>query len=137
MCVSGLSLESETRLSPVETDTDSHKPLMSDEEDEVEVETYTRRGQSAERPVEPPAESQQAIGFFQAFCLPGVLPVSLKKSGLLRSNCITLLLSCADFVSVCTAVFPGLRMSEAGQLLLLLLASFLLEQQLQVEGSRS
>lgn len=73
----GLSLEAETGLSPVETDTDSHKPLMSDEEDEVEVETYTRRGQSAEQPVEPPAESPQAIGFFQAFCLPGVLPYSL------------------------------------------------------------
>lgn len=73
----GLSLESETGLSPIETDTDSHKPLMSDEEDEVEVEVYGRRGQSVEQPVEPPAESPQAIGFLKAFCLPGVLPYSL------------------------------------------------------------
>uniref|UniRef100_A0A3P8NK66 Sugar phosphate exchanger 3 n=1 Tax=Astatotilapia calliptera TaxID=8154 RepID=A0A3P8NK66_ASTCA len=69
--------ESETGLSPIETDTDSHKPLMSDEEDEVEVEKYSRRGQSVEQPVEPPAESPQAIGFLKAFCLPGVLPYSL------------------------------------------------------------
>uniref|UniRef100_A0A3Q3CIV6 Sugar phosphate exchanger 3 n=1 Tax=Haplochromis burtoni TaxID=8153 RepID=A0A3Q3CIV6_HAPBU len=62
---------------PIETDTDSHKPLMSDEEDEVEVEKYSRRGQSVEQPVEPPAESPQAIGFLKAFCLPGVLPYSL------------------------------------------------------------
>ncbi|XP_039891022.1 sugar phosphate exchanger 3 [Simochromis diagramma] len=73
----GLSLESETGLGPIETDTDSHKPLMSDEEDEVEVEKYSRRGQSVEQPVEPPAESPQAIGFLKAFCLPGVLPYSL------------------------------------------------------------
>ncbi|XP_006780649.1 sugar phosphate exchanger 3 [Neolamprologus brichardi] len=73
----GLSLESETGLGPIETDTDSHKPLMSDEEDEVEVEKYSRRGQSAEQPVEAPAESPQAIGFLKAFCLPGVLPYSL------------------------------------------------------------
>ncbi|XP_063316926.1 sugar phosphate exchanger 3 [Pelmatolapia mariae] len=71
----GLSLESETGLGPIETDTDSHKPLMSDEEDEVEK--YSRRGQSVEQPVEPPAESPQAIGFLKAFCLPGVLPYSL------------------------------------------------------------
>uniref|UniRef100_A0A3Q4I736 Sugar phosphate exchanger 3 n=1 Tax=Neolamprologus brichardi TaxID=32507 RepID=A0A3Q4I736_NEOBR len=69
--------ESETGLGPIETDTDSHKPLMSDEEDEVEVEKYSRRGQSAEQPVEAPAESPQAIGFLKAFCLPGVLPYSL------------------------------------------------------------
>ncbi|KAL3977399.1 FRAS1-related extracelluar matrix protein 1/2 [Sarotherodon galilaeus] len=73
----GLSLESETGLGPIETDTDSHKPLMSDEEDEVEVEVYGSRGQSVEQPVEPPAESPQAIGFLKAFCLPGVLPYSL------------------------------------------------------------
>lgn len=76
MCASGLSLESETGLSPVETDTDSHRPLMSDEEDEAEVEGYGRRYQSVQRPDEPPAEPPRAIGFCQAFCLPGVLPVS-------------------------------------------------------------
>ncbi|XP_041819683.1 sugar phosphate exchanger 3 [Chelmon rostratus] len=73
----GLSLESETGLSPVETDTDSHRPLMSDEEDEAEVEGYGRRYQSVQRPDEPPAEPPRAIGFCQAFCLPGVLPYSL------------------------------------------------------------
>lgn len=82
VCVSGLSLESETGLSPIETDTDSHKPLMSDEEDEVEK--YSRRGQSVEQPVEPPAESPQAIGFLKAFCLPGVLPVSVKKTNYIK-----------------------------------------------------
>ncbi|KAG7496187.1 sugar phosphate exchanger 3 [Solea senegalensis] len=62
----GLSLVSETGLSPVETDRDSHRPLISDEEDEVEV----------QEPDDPPV-SPQAIGFLQAFCLPGVLPYSL------------------------------------------------------------
>lgn len=133
VCVSGLSLESETGLSPIETDTDSHKPLMSDEEDEVEVEKYSRRGQSVEQPVEPPAESPQAIGFLKAFCLPGVLPVSVKKTNYIKlyNNVFIVWWLCL----ACTAVFPGLCMSEAGQLLLLLLASLLLEQQLQVEGS--
>lgn len=72
--MSGLCLESE--LGPVETDTDSHRPLMSDEEDEVEVEVYARRHQSIQQPDEPLAEPPQAIGFCQAFCLPGVVPVS-------------------------------------------------------------
>lgn len=76
--MSGLSLESETGLGPVETDTDSHRPLMSDEEDEVEVEVNSRRYQSVQQPDDPPAESPQAVGFLQAFCLPGVLPVSLQ-----------------------------------------------------------
>lgn len=76
----GLSLESDTGLSPVETDTDSHRPLMSDEEDEVEVEVevYGRQRQSVQQPDEPPTKSPQAIGFIQAFCLPGVLCVSLQ-----------------------------------------------------------
>ncbi|XP_035807299.2 sugar phosphate exchanger 3 [Amphiprion ocellaris] len=74
----GLSLESETGLGPVETDTDSHKPLMSDEEDEVEVEVYARRYEAAaEQLDEPPVQPPQAISFLQAFCLPGVLPYSL------------------------------------------------------------
>uniref|UniRef100_A0A4W6FKG9 Sugar phosphate exchanger 3 n=2 Tax=Lates calcarifer TaxID=8187 RepID=A0A4W6FKG9_LATCA len=75
----GLSSESETGLGPVETDTDSHRPLMSDEEDEVEVEVevHARRYQSVQQPDEPLAEPPQAIGFLQAFCLPGVLPYSL------------------------------------------------------------
>lgn len=73
----GLSLELETGLIPVETDTDSHRPLMSDEEDEVEVEAYARRYHSVQQPEEPLAEAPKAIGFCQAFCLPGVLPYSL------------------------------------------------------------
>lgn len=49
---------------------------MSDEEDEVEVEAYARRYHSVQQPEEPLAEAPKAIGFCQAFCLPGVLPVS-------------------------------------------------------------
>lgn len=77
-------MESETGLGPVETDTDSHRPLMSDEEDEVEV--CGRTHQSVQQPDEPPAEPPQAIGFFQAFCLPGVIPVSAEhQQGLTNS----------------------------------------------------
>ncbi|XP_029969627.1 sugar phosphate exchanger 3-like [Salarias fasciatus] len=95
----GLSLESETGLSPVETDTDSRKPLMSDEEEEEEgeergrerveeeeaeeeeddeVESCERREQPGQQQQdEPEAQSPRAISFCQAFCLPGVLPYSL------------------------------------------------------------
>ncbi|XP_074554866.1 sugar phosphate exchanger 3 [Halichoeres trimaculatus] len=71
----GLSLKTETGLSPVETDTDSHRPLMSDEEEEVEG--YSRGYDSVLQPEEPLDEPPKAIGFCQAFCLPGVLPYSL------------------------------------------------------------
>lgn len=71
----GLSWESETGLSPVERDTDSHRPLMSDEEDEVEA--YVARCPSVQQPDDPLAEPPRAVGFCQAFCLPGVLPYSL------------------------------------------------------------
>uniref|UniRef100_A0A8D3DSH3 Sugar phosphate exchanger 3 n=1 Tax=Scophthalmus maximus TaxID=52904 RepID=A0A8D3DSH3_SCOMX len=57
--------------------TDSHRPLMSDEEDELEAEVCGGRHQPAQQPDEPLGESPQAIGFCQAFCLPGVLPYSL------------------------------------------------------------
>uniref|UniRef100_A0A3B5M5U4 Sugar phosphate exchanger 3 n=1 Tax=Xiphophorus couchianus TaxID=32473 RepID=A0A3B5M5U4_9TELE len=68
----------ETGLSPVETDTDSHRPLMSDEEeDEQEVETYSQRCRADQPPEEPVDEPPHAIGFFQAFRLPGVLLYSL------------------------------------------------------------
>lgn len=131
-------MESDTGLSPVETDTDSHRPLMSDEEDEVEVEVYGRQYQSVQQPDEPLAESPQAIGFIQAFCLPGVLCVSLELKSifikLLAINRTTQLSHHVHSVSLCTAVFSGLCMSETGQLLLLLLASFLPEQQLWLEG---
>lgn len=73
--LAGLSLETETVLRPVETDADSHQPLMSDEE----VEVYVRQHQSIQQPDELPAESPQAISFCQAFLLPGVLPVSPHK----------------------------------------------------------
>ncbi|KAJ0057392.1 hypothetical protein NL108_006087, partial [Boleophthalmus pectinirostris] len=73
----GLSSESETGLGPVETDSDSHRPLMSDEEDEVEVEVYAQRDHPIQQSDEGPPQDPQPIGFFQAFCLPGVLPYSL------------------------------------------------------------
>lgn len=73
---SGLSL-SETVLSPMETDADSHQPLMSDEEEEEEVEVYARQQQAVQQPEEPlTTTSFQAISFWRAFLLPGVLPVS-------------------------------------------------------------
>lgn len=65
---------SETVLSPMETDADSHQPLMSDEEEEVEV--YARQRQPVQQPEEPLSVSSQTISFCQAFLLPGVLPVS-------------------------------------------------------------
>ncbi|XP_054480467.1 sugar phosphate exchanger 3 [Anoplopoma fimbria] len=73
----GLSSDSETGLSAVETDSDSHRPLMSDEDDDVEAEVYDRQCPSIQQQDEPPAEIPRAIGFCQAFCLPGVLPYSL------------------------------------------------------------
>lgn len=73
---SGLSV-SETVLSPMETDADSHQPLMSDEEEEEEVEVYARQRQPVQQPEEPlTTTSFQAISFWRAFLLPGVLPVS-------------------------------------------------------------
>uniref|UniRef100_A0A3B3UB82 Sugar phosphate exchanger 3 n=1 Tax=Poecilia latipinna TaxID=48699 RepID=A0A3B3UB82_9TELE len=64
---------------PVETDTDSHRPLMSDEEEdnEQQVETYSQQCRTDQPPEEPEDEPPHAIGFFQAFCLPGVLLYSL------------------------------------------------------------
>ncbi|KAJ8392204.1 hypothetical protein AAFF_G00077720 [Aldrovandia affinis] len=75
----GLSMDSDTDLRTVEQDSDSHRPLMSDEEEEEEEEeeecdggNHTIQAQDLEPEVPP-----TAIGFFQAFCLPGVLPYSL------------------------------------------------------------
>lgn len=122
--ISGLRL-TETALGPVETDADSHQPLMSDDESEV----YTRQHPSVQEPGER-TTSSQAISFWRAFFLPGVLPVSpdLYHKPELRSLNFT---CCA-----LAAVFPGLRLSEAGQLLLFLLASVLPEQQLRLERGR-
>ncbi|XP_072309330.1 sugar phosphate exchanger 3 [Eucyclogobius newberryi] len=77
----GLSLESETGLGPVETDSDSHRPLMSDEEGEAqaveEEEEHARRDHTVQQPDEAPPRQPQPVSFCQAFCLPGVLPYSL------------------------------------------------------------
>ncbi|KAM9407375.1 sugar phosphate exchanger 3-like isoform 1-T2 [Salvelinus alpinus] len=80
----GLCLESETGLSPVERDADSHRPLMSDEEDEEEEgeeegseEVCDGGYYTIQQGDEDPRETPKAIGFCQAFCLPGVLPYSL------------------------------------------------------------
>lgn len=73
--------ESETGLGPVETDSDSHRPLMSDEEEEEE-ELHVKHCGSVQQPDESVEDPQHAISFFQAFCLPGVLPVSLRRFGL-------------------------------------------------------
>lgn len=139
-CGSGLSMESETVLCPVETDTESHRPLMSDEEDEVEV--YSSQRQSIQQPSEPLAESSKPISFCQAFLLPGVLPVS-PPLGTSQDKSLKVFTTNEDemaqtqfshhMLTVCASVFPVLCVSEAGQLLLLLLASFLPEQQLRLE----
>lgn len=68
-------MELETGLSPVEADPDGHRPLMGSEQ---EAETGDRHFHPPQQPDEPMAESPGAIGFLQAFCLPGVLPVSLQ-----------------------------------------------------------
>ncbi|XP_018585562.1 sugar phosphate exchanger 3 [Scleropages formosus] len=81
----GLSMTCESAMSPVQNDSDSHRPLISDEEYAQEEEgvmcdggyySVQRSDQDQDQAPElgdPPV----AIGFFQAFCLPGVLPYSL------------------------------------------------------------
>ncbi|KAJ8262039.1 hypothetical protein GJAV_G00161390 [Gymnothorax javanicus] len=67
-----------TDLRPGPRDSDSHKPLISDDEEEEEEggscngDAYSIQSQDVE--IETPPS---AIGFCQAFCLPGVLPYSL------------------------------------------------------------
>lgn len=58
----------------METDTGSHQPLMSDEE-EGEEELFVRQRQPVQKPEEPPTTASQAISFWRAFLLPGVMPV--------------------------------------------------------------
>ncbi|XP_073804549.1 sugar phosphate exchanger 3 isoform X4 [Danio rerio] len=70
----GLNDYFETGLRPVTRDSDSQRPLMSDEEDEL-TDEYSSIQQQDEEP--QPQPQPRAIGFFQAFCLPGVLPYSL------------------------------------------------------------
>ncbi|XP_077399681.1 sugar phosphate exchanger 3 [Vanacampus margaritifer] len=72
----GLSMDCQTGSSPVDADT--HRPLMSDEEEEQdEGDVYNRHYHSVQHQDEPRQGSTKAVGFFQAFCLPGVLPYSL------------------------------------------------------------
>uniref|UniRef100_A0A8C1D872 Sugar phosphate exchanger 3 n=1 Tax=Cyprinus carpio carpio TaxID=630221 RepID=A0A8C1D872_CYPCA len=52
-------------------DTDSQRPLISDDEDEL-CDEY-----SIQQRDEEPEPQPKAIGFLQAFCLPGVIPYSL------------------------------------------------------------
>ncbi|KAM9823632.1 sugar phosphate exchanger 3 [Neosynchiropus ocellatus] len=75
----GLSLECETNLSPVETEADSNRPLICDNDDEV----YDQHCQSVQQPEE---DSPRPIGFLQAFCLPGVIPYSLSYACLKLVN---------------------------------------------------
>ncbi|XP_051911160.1 sugar phosphate exchanger 3 [Hippocampus zosterae] len=69
----GLGGDCPTGLSTVDTET--HRPLMSDEE--AEEDAYEPHYRSVRRKDEPGQESPKAVGFFQAFWLPGVLPYSL------------------------------------------------------------
>ncbi|XP_063073592.1 sugar phosphate exchanger 3 [Engraulis encrasicolus] len=79
----GLSLDADTGLHEV-GDTDSQRPLMSDEEgDEEEEEEREKGGVEGEGQAEPPPP---AIGFLQAFCLPGVIPYSLAYACLKMVN---------------------------------------------------
>lgn len=74
--LSGLCEGPVTGLTTVERDTDSHRPLMSDEEEEEEDEVVCDGGYySIQKQDDEPEPQTKAIGFFQAFCLPGVLPV--------------------------------------------------------------
>lgn len=71
----GLCEGTVTGLTTVERDTDSHRPLMSDnEEDEDEV-VCDGGYYSIQKQDEEPEPQTKAIGFFKAFCLPGVIPV--------------------------------------------------------------
>lgn len=73
-------VECGTGLGPVVTDSDSQRPLMSDEEDEEEeVQVYDGGYYSIQQQQEEeePEEKHKPISFCQAFCLPGVLPYSL------------------------------------------------------------
>ncbi|KAM9467921.1 sugar phosphate exchanger 3 isoform 1-T2 [Clarias gariepinus] len=66
-----------TGLTTVERDTDSHRPLMSDnEEDEDEV-VFDGGYYSVQKQDDEPEPQTKATGFFKAFCLPGVIPYSL------------------------------------------------------------
>uniref|UniRef100_A0A8C2H3E8 Sugar phosphate exchanger 3 n=2 Tax=Cyprinus carpio TaxID=7962 RepID=A0A8C2H3E8_CYPCA len=67
----GLSDYSETGLRSVTRDSDSQHPLMNDDEDAL-CDDYSIQQRDEELEPQP-----KAIGFLQAFCLPGVIPYSL------------------------------------------------------------
>ncbi|XP_058628428.1 sugar phosphate exchanger 3-like isoform X4 [Onychostoma macrolepis] len=67
----GLSDYSETGLRSVTRDSDSQRPLISDDEDELCEEC------SIQQQDEEPEPQPKAIGFIEAFSLPGVIPYSL------------------------------------------------------------
>uniref|UniRef100_A0A672QLU1 Sugar phosphate exchanger 3 n=1 Tax=Sinocyclocheilus grahami TaxID=75366 RepID=A0A672QLU1_SINGR len=66
-----LTSPKEIGLRSVTRDSDSQRPLMSDDEDEL-CDDY-----SIQQRDEEPEPQPKAIGFLQAFCLPGVIPYSL------------------------------------------------------------
>lgn len=63
--------------SPLERDSDSQQPLISDDEDEQEG-MLQDSSYSIQQPDQDlgSEEAPAAVGFLKAFCLPGVLPVS-------------------------------------------------------------
>lgn len=75
--LSGLSREGPvTDPTTVERDPDSHQPLMSDNEEEENEVVCDGGYYSIQKQDDEPEPQTKAIGFFQAFCLPGVIPVS-------------------------------------------------------------
>lgn len=72
---SGLCEGPVTGLVTVERDTDSHRPLMSDNEENEDEAVCDGGYYSIQNQDDEPEPQTNAIGFFQAFCLPGVIPV--------------------------------------------------------------
>ncbi|TSK13204.1 Sugar phosphate exchanger 3 [Bagarius yarrelli] len=66
-----------TGLTTVERDTDSHRPLISDDEEDEDEVVCDGGYYSIQKQDDEPQPQTKAIGFFQAFCLPGVIPYSL------------------------------------------------------------
>ncbi|XP_049616841.1 sugar phosphate exchanger 3 isoform X2 [Syngnathus scovelli] len=77
----GLSTDCQTGLGPVDTDT--HRPLITEEEEVEEAEDVYDQNSHSQRGDQG---SPKAVGFFQAFCLPGVLPYSLSYACLKLVN---------------------------------------------------
>ncbi|KAL6459949.1 hypothetical protein MHYP_G00317080 [Metynnis hypsauchen] len=75
-----------TGLITVERDPDSQQPLMSDDEEPDEDVVCDGGYYSIQQRDEEPVSQTKAISFFQAFCLPGVLPYSLSYACLKLVN---------------------------------------------------